>query len=183
MNRIHLRFAATIWLPTLLLLAAACQDQTEKNRLDKFTATAKMQEENKRIAREVFAAIDGGNFDKLKELLSDDFSLSSPGSPQPWKKDDLFNGIKTFYASFPDWTHTVDDIIADSDKVVIKLTGRGTQKAIFEDIPPTGKKVTQSAIHIMTLINGKVKEWWAVEDNLGLMTQLGMELKPTKTRK
>jgi len=74
-------------------------------------------------------------------------------------------------------------MIAEGDKVAVKLTQHGTQKAQFEEIAPTNAKVTKSAIHIMTIVNGKIKEWWAIEDDLGLMLQLGMELKPSKSSK
>ena len=142
-----------------------------------------MQEENKRIARDVFAAIDSGKFDQLKALLSDDFALSAPGAPHPWRQDDLIKGAKAFYVSFPDWTHAIEDIIADGDKIVVKLKGQGTFKTPYEGLPATGKKVSQSAMHSLTVVNGKVKEWWAVEDNLGLMQQLGMALNPVTSKK
>jgi steroid delta-isomerase-like uncharacterized protein len=176
-------WASLIFLIPLIFLSSGCRNQTEKNELNKYKTTADIQNRNKEIARQVFAAIDKNDFDKLNELLTDDFTLSAPGSPQPWKKDDLINGIKTFYASFPDWTHIINDMIAEGDKVVVKLTGQGTQKGIYENIQPTDKKLSQSAVHVITFVNGKVKEWWAVEDNLGFMMQLGMELKPTDKKK
>jgi predicted ester cyclase len=172
-----------IFLISLILLDSGCRNQTETAELNKFKTAEDIQNRNKEMARQVFIAIDKNDIDKLNDLLSDDFILSVPGSPQPWKKDDLINGIKTFYASFPDWTHTINDIVAEGDKVVVKLTGHGTQKGIYENIAPTNKKLTQSAIHIITFANGKVKEWWAVEDNLGFMMQLGLELKPTDKKK
>ncbi|MGA2625126.1 MAG: ester cyclase [Bacteroidota bacterium] len=183
MKKTHLQFVGVIPLTALLFTFVGCQNQNEKVQLEKFKATAKIQDQNRELVREVFGAIDNRNFEKLKEILSDDFCLNTPGSPQPWKRDDLFKGIENFYASFPDWTHTINDVVTEGDKVVVKLTGRGTQKAVYENILPAGANVTQSAVHIMTLINGKVKEWWVLEDNLGFMTQLGMELKPTKSKK
>ena len=68
-------------------------------------------------------------------------------------------------------------MVAEGDKVVVKLTQFGTHKAMYKGIEPTNKYVTVPATHIMMIVNGKVKDWWALEDNLGLMTQLGMELK------
>lgn len=184
-NRIPMKNLCAILIASILLiiLNSGCSNQTEKSELNKFKVTADIQNRNKEIVRQVFAAIDKNDFDKLKDLLSDDFILSAPSSPQPWKKDDLIKGIKTFYISFPDWTHIINDMIAEGDKVVVKLTGQGTQKGIYENIPPTDKKLSQSAVHVITFVNGKVKEWWAVEDNLGFMMQLGMELKPTDKKK
>jgi steroid delta-isomerase-like uncharacterized protein len=176
-------WATMIFLISLILLASGCRNQTENAELKKFKATGDIQNRNKEIARQVFAAIDKNDFDKIKTLLSDDFMLSAPSSPQPWKKDDLIRGIKAFYISFPDWAHIINDMIAEGDKVVVKLTGQGTQKGIYENISPTNKELTLSEVHVITFVNGKVKDWWAVEDNLGFMMQLGMELKPTEKKK
>jgi predicted ester cyclase len=74
-------------------------------------------------------------------------------------------------------------MIAEGDKVAVKLKGQGTHKAQYEGIAATREKVTQSAMHLMTIVNGKVKEWWALEDNLGFNQQLGMELKPKESKK
>jgi predicted ester cyclase len=182
MKTLHLPFISAISLAALLFLAIGCQNQAEKKELDKFRAAAKIQEQNKEIIRELFVAIDSGNLDKLGDLLSDDFSLHLPGVPQAWKKDELFQARNTHFASFPDWIHKIEDLVAEGDKVAVKLTQYGTHKAQYKGIEPTGKSVTDPAMHVMTIVNGKVKDWWAVEDNLGLMRQLGMELKPTKAR-
>jgi predicted ester cyclase len=170
-------------LAILIFLSISCQDQAEKAELNKFKAAAKILDQNKEIVREVFTAIDNGNFDKLRELFADDFTLNAPGVLQPWKQDDIFQGIKTYYASFPDWTHTIEDMIAEGDKVAVKHKGQGTFKAQYGGIAATGEKLTQSAMHLMTIVNGKVKEWWTLEDNLGFNQKLGMELKPIKTKK
>jgi len=155
----------------------------EKAELEKFKAATKIHDQNKVIAREFFALIDNQNFDRLNELLSDDFLLNAAGLTQPWKKEDVFQDIKRYYNSFPDWMHVIEDMIAEGDKVVVKLIQHGTQKAQFEEIAPTNAKVTKSAMHVVTIVNGKIKEWWAIEDDLGLMLQLGMELKPAKSSK
>ena len=154
----------------------SCQNQTEKAELDNFKSMVRVQTQNKEIVREVFAAIDNNNFDKLKELFADDFALTGPGALQPWKAEDIFKGITMHYASFPDWTHNIEELIAEGDKVVVKLTQVGTHKAQYKEINATGKKIINPAISIMTVVNGKVKDWWVIEDNLGFNQQLGMEL-------
>jgi len=62
--------------------------------------------------------------------------------------------------------------------LVVKLVQHGTQIAQYGEIAPTGVKVTKSAFHLLKIINGKIKEWWGLEDDFGMMLQLGMELKP-----
>ncbi len=183
MKASQLKFVNAIFLALLLLVAFGCQNQSEKTQLDKYKAAAQIQEQNKEIVREVINAIDSGDLDKLGNLLSDDFALYSPGSLQPWRKEALFKARNTHFAAFPDWIHKIEIMIADSDKVAVKLTQYGTHKAKYKGIEPTSKYVTVPATHIMRIANGKVKEWWALEDNLGLMTQLGMELKPKENMK
>lgn len=150
----------------------------QKAELDKYKATIQRQEENKTIARDFFAAVDKQDFNKLNEILSEDFILNAPGLEKPWAKDDVFKDIKKYYTSFPDWHHEIEAMVAEGDKVAVKLIQYGTQTAPYEGIAPTGVKVTKSAFHLLTISNGKIKEWWGLEDELGMMLQLGMELKP-----
>lgn len=173
----------SILLASLLFVAIGCQNQADKAELDKFKATAQIQEQNKEIVREVINAIDSGDLDKLGSLLSEDFALYSPGSQQPWRKEDLFRARNTHFAAFPDWIHKIEIMVAEGDKVAVKLTQYGTHKNQYKGIEPTGKSVTVSATQIMMIVNGKVTQWWALEDNLGLMTQLGMELKLKENKK
>lgn len=80
-------------------------------------------------------------------------------------------------------THTIEEIFADGDKVVARNLIQGTQKAEFQGIPPTGNRVKYYQISILQVVDGKIKEGWILEDNLGLMMQLGMELKPKESEK
>ena len=182
MKTLKLKFVNVIILTSLLFVAISCQNKPEKAELDKFKAMAQIQEQNKEIVREVISAIDSGDLDKLGNLLSDDFALYSPGSMQPWRREALFKARDTHFAAFPDWIHKIEIMVAEGDKVAVKLTQYGTHKAKYKGIEPTNKYVTVPATHIMMIVNGKVKEWWGLEDNLGLMTQLGMELKPKENR-
>jgi predicted ester cyclase len=179
----QLKFANAIIVASSVFIAIGCQNQAEKTELEKFKASAQIQEQNKEIVRDVFNAIDSGDLDKLGNLLSDDFALYSPGSQQPWSKEALYQARNTHFAAFPDWVHKIEIMVAEGDKVAVKLTQYGTHKNQYKGIEPTGKYVTVSATQIMRIVNGKVQEWWALEDNLGLMTQLGMELKPKENKK
>ena len=157
---------------------SSCQDKQTKDELAKFKAATITQDNNKEIVREIIASIDG-DINKLGNLLSDDFSLYVSGTLQPYKKEDLIKARNAHYEAFPDWIHKIEDLIAEGDRVVVKLTQYGTHKSKYKGIEPTGKYVSVPAIHIIKIVNGKAKEWWGVEDNLGMMTQLGLELKPT----
>ncbi len=79
-----------------------------------------------------------------------------------------------FYAGFPDLYHTIEDTIAENDKVVVRFTLRGTQTGEFFNIPATGKSIQVSAIAVMDVIDGKVKQLLGEFDQLGMMQQLGV---------
>jgi steroid delta-isomerase-like uncharacterized protein len=76
-------------------------------------------------------------------------------------------------AAFPDWKVTVDDIIAEGDKVVARATGQGTHLGDYMGIPPTGKRIKVSWIAIYRVADGKLAEHWQHIDELGLRQQLG----------
>jgi len=82
--------------------------------------------------------------------------------------------ITMYLTAFPDLHFTVEDLIAEGDKVVARLTVRGTHQGIFMGIPPTGKKATSTAIDINRLAGGKSVEHWLKMDSLGLLQQLGV---------
>jgi steroid delta-isomerase-like uncharacterized protein len=76
--------------------------------------------------------------------------------------------------AFPDLHYTVEDLIAEGDKIVARITISGTQQGAFMGIPATGKQATISDIEIFRVTNGKVVENWVQVDFLGLLQQLGV---------
>ena len=133
---------------------------------------------NERTVREFFAAIDSGNLERVRELTADDLALHALGVPEALSKDGLVGAIKSFYAAFPDNRHVIEQTLAADDRVAVVITQHATSKGPYEGAPATGQRVTIAAIHILKFRNGQIHEWWGLEDNLGLMQQLGMELKP-----
>lgn len=91
-----------------------------------------------------------------------------------WRGQD---GIKAAVAShrksFPDWHERVKDMVAESDRVAIRIHSTGTQRGAFNGIPPTGKKISIDEIHIFRLEHGKIVEQWGMPDVHGLLEQLG----------
>lgn len=82
--------------------------------------------------------------------------------------------VTTLREGFPDIHFTVEDQIAEGDKVVTRWTARGTHKGDFQGIPASGKAVRIAGAEIDRLIDGKVVECWNHIDELGLMQQLGV---------
>jgi steroid delta-isomerase-like uncharacterized protein len=83
-----------------------------------------------------------------------------------------FGGV--FLTAFPGGKHTIDDLIADENRVASRVTYRGTHTGDLMGIPPTGKTVTVSAMIIDQFANGKIVETWRLFDQMGMMQQLGV---------
>ncbi len=79
-----------------------------------------------------------------------------------------------FRSAFPDLHFTVEDMIAEGDKVASRYTARGTHRGELMGLPPTGRGVTEVGIMISRLAEGKLVEDWHSPDNLGLIQQLGV---------
>jgi predicted ester cyclase len=75
--------------------------------------------------------------------------------------------------AFPDFRYTVEDVVAEGDTVVFRLTASGTQRGEFMGLPATGRAATWQEIHVGRCEGGKLVEHWAVIDQLGLLQQLG----------
>jgi len=151
--------------------------------LEKFRAQAKVEEQNKELARSLFSAIDANDFDKLRSIMASDVRLFHPLLPTPLGLDETFQIIKSHYAAFPDWKHKIEMLIADRDLVSVRLLQQGTQTGVYESIQPTNIEVTMPAQVILVISDGKVKEFWGVEDYLSFYQKLGMELKPIQAKK
>jgi len=87
------------------------------------------------------------------------------------------------FDAFPDIHLTIDDMIAEGDKVAMRITWTGTHKGEFMGIPPTNKKITIRAIFIERFAGGKIVEEWGMYDTLSLMQQLGLPVPTLKKEK
>jgi len=86
------------------------------------------------------------------------------------------------YNACPDLHYTIDDMVAEGDKVAVRITFSGTHKGEFGGIAPTNKKLTFWAINIYRVVGGKFVEGWERADTLGIMQQLGAVPTPKKER-
>lgn len=82
--------------------------------------------------------------------------------------------LNMYLTAFPDLHTKVEDMIAEGDKVVARITMTGTQKGEFMGVAPTGKKIDITGIDIVRFAKGKMVEHWGNEDDLGMMQQLGV---------
>jgi predicted ester cyclase len=136
-------------------------------------------EQNKTIVnRLVEEGINKGNLSLFDELFTPDAvdHLLPPGMPSGAAGNKLF--FSMFRAAFPDLRFTIEDVIAEGDYVVQRVTGHGTMKGEFMGMPPTGKHATWSEIDIVRMKNGKIAEHWGNGDQMGMLQQLGLAPMP-----
>ena len=132
-------------------------------------------EDNATLFRQfIEEVVNQGNVAAIDDLTTPDFAEHEelpPGIPQNRE------GVKQLFAmvhqAFPDLTATVEDEIVQGDKVVFRMSWRGTHNGEFLGIPPTGRQVTFPVIDIVRVVGGKVVEHWGVSDQLSMLQQLG----------
>lgn len=130
-------------------------------------------ESNKTLARRIpQEAFNKGSVAVFDEIAAPDLvdHAPAPGFPPG------IEGYKTFVpvlrAAFPDLQYTVDLDVAEGDKVVQRVTARGTHQGDFMGIPATGKQVMWTETHILRFADGKIVEHWGNADQAGMMAQL-----------
>lgn len=131
-------------------------------------------EETKAFGRRLVEALNTGNLPAIDEVFASNYVDRNPFPGTTPDRDGLKQGLTKFRAAFPDYRYTIEDEITAGDKLVQRLTARGTQKGEFQGVSPTGKQVNWTEIHIARVANGKVVEHWGIEDQLGMMQQLGL---------
>jgi ketosteroid isomerase-like protein len=170
-------------LVILLCFAFGCQDKEAMAELEEMKAQAELEEQNKAIVLRLFEELDKKNFGIFKELCSPDAKLYATGSFEPITVEEVASGVPMTYEAFPDYAHSVKDVIAKGDKVAIRLNCSGTHESEFMGIPATGNTIEFGELGILQIKEGKIVKGWFMEDVLGLMQQLGMELKPKEAEK
>ena len=109
----------------------------------------------------------------LEELYTPDYVYHGPGVFGDMDLAAMKQMMPAFFTAFPDQYTTLEDLIAEGDKVVSRYTFRGTHQGEFMGMPPTGKVVTYTGIAITRFAGGKPVEDWESFDALGLLQQLG----------
>ena len=127
-------------------------------------------EENKAIVRRFIEAYNNRNLDAFDDLLAPDyFDHTSKVGPEGLKQ--LMNMA---FKAFPDFHETIEEIIAEGDKVWARIIFEGTHTGEWMGLAPTGKKVKTEMVDIFRIVNGKLKEYRDVNNNLDFLTKLGI---------
>ncbi len=131
-------------------------------------------EENKTLVRRYQEIYNSNDLETLTEVLSEDLLTPKIMMGIPSGIEGAKAAHHIMLAGFPDFQTVIDDLIAEGDEVVARITMTGTHTGNFMGIPPTGKHVEFTGIYIARIANGKIVEHWGEEDGLGLLTQLGV---------
>ena len=134
-------------------------------------------EENKTIAKRVYStfteAIRTRNMNLLDQILTPNGIDHNPAPGQGPGIEGVKQTFAGFSIAFPDLEFTVEDQIAEGDRVVSRVKTQGTHKGEFMGIGPTGKRVTATGIDIVRIANGKIVERWGEFDNMAILQQIG----------
>ena len=130
-------------------------------------------EENKALVRRFVEEFwNEGNMSAADELMAIDAEIHMP-TGEMVDLDGLKSFAATFRGSFPDWHSTLEELVAEGDRVAERWTGRGTHRGELQGIPPTGKRVEAPGSVFYRIVGGKIVEFRGQLDMMGMMRQLG----------
>ncbi len=118
-------------------------------------------EENKAIVRGLIEAENTHNPALLDEFLAPDFVYTESDTPTQ-DREIYKQGLKMVTKAIPDFHGTIEETIAEGDKVWIRYKGTGTHKGEYLGLAPTGKKVTMTSVAIYRIVDSKVVEMWTI---------------------
>ena len=138
--------------------------------------------ENKDVVRRmVDECVNTHHADLLDRFVAADVRVH-PGTPGTAPDTEGLDGVRKsfhrFRTTFPDLHVTLDDVLAEGDRVAARWTGSGTHSGELAGIAPTGTTVTWGGTDVYRIADGKVAEWWRNDDMLWLLHQLGHDLIP-----
>ena len=131
-----------------------------------------MSAENKAIVRRVIDSIATGNVDEAARSMSPDFVWHGPGAevrgPEAWKQV-----VTSYLTAFPDLSFTIEDQIAEGDKVATRYTAHGTHRGELAGVAASGRVVAVPCLAVDRIVDGKVVETFEVFDQLGMFAAIG----------
>lgn len=137
--------------------------------------------DNKKIIRRLLEeGLAQGRQTVAEKLLARDFVDHNPLPGLPPDREGFKQSFAVFRSAFPDFSYTIEDMVAEGDRVVVRFAANGTHRGEMAGIPPTGKQVSVTGMDLFRLAGGKVAEFWLSWDQLGLMQQLGVIPTPEK---
>lgn len=133
-------------------------------------------EENKRVVRRIYDELwNERRLEVAEELIAEDAINYDTGlAAQPFGPEEMKGTVRMVTRGFPDNIHRVEEMIAEDDKVMARVTLIGSHEGEFMGIPPTGREIEITEIHVYRLDDGKAVEHRVGRDDLGALRQLGI---------
>ena len=142
-------------------------------------------EENKALARRFMDEVyNKGNVDFIDEVVASNLVVHDPTSPEGMSSgvESAKQFVEVYRNAFPDIQMTVEDLIAEGDKVVTRWRARGTHQGELMGIPPSGNRVEVTGITVDRFAGGQFAESWTSYDALGMMQQVGAVPEPGRAQ-
>ena len=130
-------------------------------------------ERNKAAIRAFVDAVNQRDWERLDELVSPGFVRHSRAAPRVSTLDELKRYLRSEFEIFPDAVETIEDLVAEGDRVAVRHLFTGTQLGPMGPYPASGRVMEAQYLAIYRLSNGLVAESWAEWDNLDGLAQLG----------
>ena len=178
------KFCMILPLALILCFMVGCQDKEAMAELEEFRAQAEVEEQNKELVKRYVEEEDKGNLlEIIDEIVASDVIYHYPNNVTVNGLDSIKESSPQFHKAVPDLKHTIEFMVAEGEFVTTRYTWRGTHKGEYWGVEPTGKELTFTLIDVCRVKDGKIVEAWIEADFLGVMQQLGMELKPKEAEK
>ena len=129
---------------------------------------------NKQIVRRYQEIYNSNQLDDLLEVVSENLLTPKIMAGVPAGIEGAKAAHQIMLTGFPDYQTVIDDLIAEGDKVVARITMSGTNTGAFMGIPATGKFISFTGMYMARIENGKIVEHWGEEDGVSLLAQLGV---------
>ena len=128
---------------------------------------------NEAVIREVLRLINDRNLDEAFKFYAPDYIYHGPGGQELRGRGAIRGLWEVFLTGFPDLSATIDDLISEGDKLVLRWTVRGTHTGEFLGIAAAGNEITLPVTEVFRLADGQLVEAWDQYDRLHLMQQIG----------
>jgi steroid delta-isomerase-like uncharacterized protein len=134
-----------------------------------------MSELNKTVCRRLMEeVVNRGNLSLVDTLVSPQYVYHGPGGLELRGRDGFKQLVTLYRTAFPDLQMTIQDFVAENDKVAVRWTARGTHKGDLAGIAPTGRTTTVTGIMVSRVVDGMLAEDFETFDELGMLRQLGV---------
>jgi predicted ester cyclase len=142
-----------------------------------------IQDDNKALVRRFIDYVNNDPFAPIDEFFASSYRYHNASVPEVKN----LQGVKDFnaaaYSAFPDIRITIEDMVAEGDKVVYRGSARGTHQGEFMGIAPTGKQISFTSTVVSRIADGRFQEDWESLDLLNVLQQLGATIRTPQSDK